>query len=394
MATKYRTRSSRTKYARKSIAEKWEDHYYDTYVKPYMKYSHNAVMCNKNITMRTIENHPEFPWNTDLAMNPNLTFKFIQEHLDVDWRWTILSRHKCITLEIIDKYNNDPNYHWDIIGISANPNLTIEYIRSHPDAYWDYGAISKNSTFTIEDIETNSDLPWDYPYICLNPNVSLDFIKKRVNYLREKHHYSDKDINLNIDWNFLAKNPAISLRDIEENLSLPWKGQYLSSNPNLTLELIKCHPEIQWNNYNLAKNPNINYKELVPYVRKMNTNRSTCSYPYQWSENSLYHNYIENPNVSLEFISSYLNPGENDKKKYLSTITYDFIYINPFDKIRETFIEKEYNKYLMAYRIQQYYLTAQCDPYCRIGLRKVNRDYDECFNEDGSIKLPADFKLI
>jgi hypothetical protein len=340
--------------------------------------------------MRTIENHPEFPWNTTLAMNPNLIFEFIQEHLDVDWRWTILSRHKCITLEIIDKYNNDPNYHWDIIGISANPNLTIEYIRSHPAANWDYAAISENSAFTIEDIETNLDLPWNYSYICLNPNVSLDLIKKHVNYLREKHYYSD--INLIIDWNFLAKNPAISLRDIEENLSLPWKGQHLSSNPNLTLEFVKCHSEIKWNYYNLAKNPNINYKELVPYIIKMNNDKSKNRYQFQWREESLYHNYIENPNVSLEFISSYLNPGENDKKKYLSTINYDIIYLNPFDKIRETFIEKEYNKYLMAYRIQQYYSNALCNPYTVLGIRKINRNYDEFFNEDGRIKLPAEFK--
>ena len=225
----------------------------------------------------------------------------------------------------------EDNYHWDIIGISANPNLTIEYIRSHPNADWDYAAISKNSAFTIEDIETNSDLPWNYSYICLNPNVSLDFIKKYINYLRKKRQYSDRNINLIIDWNFLAKNPAITLRDIEENLSLPWLGQHLSSNPNLTLEFVKCHPEIKWHYYNLAKNPNINYEELVPYVIKMNNTTSKDRYMFKWREESLYHNYIENPNVTLEFISSYLNPRDCVLKKYLSTINYDIIYLNVFE---------------------------------------------------------------
>ena len=40
----------------------------------------------------------------------------------------------------------------------------------------------------------------------------------------------------------------------------------------------------------------------------------------------------------------------------------------------------------MSYRIQQYYSNAICNPYCRIGYNKVNRDYDKLFTEDGRIK--------
>jgi hypothetical protein len=49
-------------------------------------------------------------------------------------------------------------------------------------------------------------------------------------------------------------------------------------------------------------------------------------------------------------------------------------------------------EYLAAYRIQQYYLTALCDPYCRIGIRKIRRNYEQCFNEDGRIKLLSNFR--
>ena len=49
-------------------------------------------------------------------------------------------------------------------------------------------------------------------------------------------------------------------------------------------------------------------------------------------------------------------------------------------------------EYLAAYRIQQYYWKAITNPYCHIGFRKMNRDYDKLFTEDGRIKLHSDFR--
>jgi len=59
---------------------------------------------------------------------------------------------------------------------------------------------------------------------------------------------------------------------------------------------------------------------------------------------------------------------------------------NSFTYEKELFIEKRMRKYLAAYKIQQYYWKALTNPYCRIGLNKVNRDYDKLFTEDGRIK--------
>ena len=39
-----------------------------------------------------------------------------------------------------------------------------------------------------------------------------------------------------------------------------------------------------------------------------------------------------------------------------------------------------------AYRIQQYYWKGICNPNCRIGYDKINRDYDKLFTEDGRVK--------
>jgi hypothetical protein len=64
---------------------------------------------------------------------------------------------------------------------------------------------------------------------------------------------------------------------------------------------------------------------------------------------------------------------------------------NPFSYEKELFIEKRMKEYLSAYRIQQYWDKAITNPSCTIGRNKINRGYDELFNEDGSMKFNRDF---
>ena len=70
---------------------------------------------------------------------------------------------------------------------------------------------------------------------------------------------------------------------------------------------------------------------------------------------------------------------------------WDNISKNPFSYEKKLFIEKQMRKYLAAYRIQQYWGKALTNPSCTIGRNKINRNYDELFNEDGSIKFNRDF---
>ena len=72
--------------------------------------------------------------------------------------------------------------------------------------------------------------------------------------------------------------------------------------------------------------------------------------------------------------------------KYYDKLVWYGISRNPFNYEKELFIEKRMKEYLAAYRIQQYYWKGICNPHCRIGYNKVNRDYDKLFNEDGRIK--------
>ena len=83
-----------------------------------------------------------------------------------------------------------------------------------------------------------------------------------------------------------------------------------------------------------------------------------------------------NPNITMDIIEKY--PDKPWSWCYISR--------NKFLKEKELFIEKRMKEYLMSYRIQQYYWKGICNPYCQIGLNKVNRDYDKLFTEDGRIK--------
>jgi len=83
-----------------------------------------------------------------------------------------------------------------------------------------------------------------------------------------------------------------------------------------------------------------------------------------------------NPNITMDIIEKYPDKPWD----------WHGISRNPFNYEKELFIEKRMKKYLAAYKIQQYYWKALTNPYCRIGLNKVNRDHDKLFTEDGRIK--------
>ena len=88
-----------------------------------------------------------------------------------------------------------------------------------------------------------------------------------------------------------------------------------------------------------------------------------------------------NPNLTWDFIVKY-------KDKPWS---WCYISRNKFLKEKNLFTEKQMRKYLAAYRIQQYWDKAITNPSCTIGRNKINRNYDELFNEDGSMRFNRDF---
>ena len=115
----------------------------------------------------------------------------------------------------------------------------------------------------------------------------------------------------------------------------------ISCNPNITMSFIEKYPDKEWDWYWISENPNI----TMDIIEK-------CSdKPWNWY----------------------------------------WISYNPFNYEKELFTEKQMRKYLAAYRIQQYWDKAITNPSCTVGRNKINRNYDELFNEDGSMKFNRDF---
>ena len=167
--------------------------------------------------------------------------------------------------------------------------------------------------------------------------------------------YSDK-----LDWKRISWNPNISMRIIDKYSDKPWNWNWISDNPNITMEFIEKYSDKPWDWNDISNNPNITMKFIEKNLDK----------PWNWNGISY------NPNITIDIIEKYSDKSWN----------WNAISLNKFNYEKELFTQKRMTEYLAAYRIQQYYLTAICNPYCSIGLNKVKRDYDKLFTEDGRIK--------
>ncbi len=121
-------------------------------------------------------------------------------------------------------------------------------------------------------------------------------------------------------WSFMMKHES----------KLDW--YYISENPNLTIDMI---------NANLDK-----------------------TLKWDWISG--------NPNLTMDFINA--NPDKPWKWKNISN--------NNFTKSKVEFINKKYREYLAAYQIQQWWHRIRMDPHHPVGIRRLEREYDELYEAD------------
>ena len=104
----------------------------------------------------------------------------------------------------------------------------------------------------------------------------------------------------------------------------------ISMNPNINMNIVKKNPEKDWDWKFLSWNPNINMDIITENLNK----------PWDWSSFSE----------------------------------------NMFQKEKDLFYEKEFKKYLSAYKIQQYWKNIILSPKYKIGRKFINKKYDKLFN--------------
>ena len=105
----------------------------------YMNYYNKFAPSNSNLSI-------ELTWGYGVSLNPSITLEFIKTHLDQEWNWRELSSNPCITPEIVERFIDGP-WHWGQFGLSENPSITPKFIRRHPEKPWVYGhmGISANT---------------------------------------------------------------------------------------------------------------------------------------------------------------------------------------------------------------------------------------------------------
>ena len=143
---------------------------------------------------------------------------------------------------------------------------------------WDWSELSENPAISLKEIDDNPTLLWDYRNVCSNPNLTIHWIKSQ---------YSKQSKLLH--WFNISKNPAILLKDVIENPDLPWNYFNLSQNPNITYEYVKSNLQRNWDWYFISRNPGITLQNIIDNLDIMSDN------------------VLTNPNITFEYIKNRKN---------------------------------------------------------------------------------------
>jgi hypothetical protein len=107
-----------------------------------------------------LANNPNFPssfskkmkifrladkWEKEIVEQENWDWDFIKKNID-KVNWMNVSKHKCITIDIIDQ---NPELPWDWNNVSENPNLTWDFIQENNNKNWNVEKITKNKSLFI-----------------------------------------------------------------------------------------------------------------------------------------------------------------------------------------------------------------------------------------------------
>ena len=97
----------------------------------------------------------------------------------------------------------------------------------------------------------------------------------------------------------------------------------------------------------------------------------------------------------MKFITTYTTKLDWYTISYNQNLTMEMIIANPtkpwdwygisshkFIKDKEAIREIECKKHLAAYKIQTMWRNALVNPYCKVGINRINRDYDIMYNNN------------
>ena len=260
---------------------------------PYILFEKKGLLQNPSITIQNIETNIQFfEENIEyIVCNDNITIEHIERHNDIPWDFMLLSKNKSIPLDFIEK-NIDEEWSWE--DLSSNKNLTVDFIKKYSHKPFNWKIISAHECIKWEDIIDN-DLPWDRQGVSLNPNITWQIVKTNPDYKWcFKMLSANKNItfniiknNLNYNWcsEYIAKNDNVTFDTMKNDFILKNYMRYFSANRNLTPKIIMDNPDINWNFNEISSNPmdqplfsqeyNIKYSQyrqekIIDFMKKIN----------------------------------------------------------------------------------------------------------------------------
>ena len=120
-----------------------------------------------------------WPYVLELSANPNITPDFIEQHIDKPWNWNMMSINPSITLRFIEQHL-DKDWDWNLFV--ENPNITQEFVGRHIDENWDWLKLTKKSYITVEFIIRHRNKPWDWIWLSVSnyPNPNYPYSKPNM----------------------------------------------------------------------------------------------------------------------------------------------------------------------------------------------------------------------
>ena len=249
--------------------------------------------------------HPVFErhWY-EISANPNVTIEYITNHPDKFWRWGGAPRERVRGyVDIMDRTKG--------CGLLGNPNMTTEFLRDHLQTTWkreshqikynlpthlNMADVSFHPKITMEVVLANLELEWLWSALSFHQNITLDDVLAHS--------------ELPWDWNFVARNPNVTMEHIHTNSKLAGiDGAHLSCNPNMDAQYILAHPEMKWDWRMISRCKTLSSEDIQPLYQ-------------QWDWDSL----SMNATLTLDLILENLEAPWN--WRYLSHrpfITEDFV---------------------------------------------------------------------
>jgi hypothetical protein len=307
----------------------------------------------------------------DVSEHPNMSIESILLFKDAfPWDWKYVSINDNMTMEMyINIRDNHPEIFDQLDHQSVQQSIPVpqKYVDIIPSLPWDHSKPFNDTQLDIEYAMEN--IP--FSRVSGNANLTLQIIKDNI----------DKDW----DWARITVHKIIGLQDIIDNPKLPWVMNKIHNNPNFGIDWIVAFcgkVALDWRSISDCEGSNLTIKDIIanpqlPWYRWMVSQRSDVNMEYILDQIKAGKSH----SLCWGSISNFadISPQEILEHHKLPWVWYS-IADRSFAKVssKREYIISETRKHMAAHLIQNAWLNAQVNPYCKVGINRIRRDYDEC----------------